>query len=160
MYRISIGFVTVGLFVSGRNFPIEEITLTAQFLVLKDNVLNRTKEVNVNTLFDKLTGEFIDHYKVKLLNVASGKFDCVYSRRYKGESKKSNEGSGFQILPKHQHEEILGNITRIDDNVYTVPSFTEHAKQYCVDMNVGICECFQGQSGAPCRKESILPMCI
>ena len=64
----------------------------AQFLVLKDSILKRTKEVNINGLFEKLTNglfeeltnQFDDHYKVKLLNVASGNFDGVYSSRFKG----------------------------------------------------------------------------
>ena len=52
----------------------------AQFLVLKDDILNRTKEFNINGLLDKLTKEFSDHYKVKILNVASGRFDGCYTR--------------------------------------------------------------------------------
>ena len=58
--------------------------IESQFLVIKDEVLNRTKEINVNGLIDKLTVELMDHYKVKLFNVASGKFDGCYSRHFKG----------------------------------------------------------------------------
>ncbi|XP_066927559.1 uncharacterized protein [Clytia hemisphaerica] len=67
------------------NNPVE-----AQFLTLKDTILKRTKEVNINGLFDKLTGAFNDHYKVKLLNVASGNFDGVYTQRFAGKKTQPN----------------------------------------------------------------------
>ena len=38
------------------NNPVE-----AKFLVLKDDILNRTKEVNINVLLEKLTTEFNEH---------------------------------------------------------------------------------------------------
>ena len=60
----------------------------AQFLVLKDNVLNRTKELNINGLIDKLVVDFMDHFKTKLLSVANGRFDGIYSSRYQGKTKK------------------------------------------------------------------------
>ena len=56
----------------------------AKFLVLKNNILNRTNEITSNGLFVRLTIQFDEHYKVKLLNVASGNFDGVYSSRCKG----------------------------------------------------------------------------
>jgi len=72
------------------NNPIE-----AQFLTLKDTILKRTKEVNTNGLFEKLAGEFDEHYKVKLLNVASGSFDRVYTQLK--EAKTSLHLTKFQI---------------------------------------------------------------
>jgi len=72
------------------NNPIE-----AQFLTLKDTILKRTKEVNINGLFEKLAGEFDEHYKVKLLNVASGSFDGVYTQLK--EAKTSLHLTKFQI---------------------------------------------------------------
>ena len=65
----------------------------AQFLVIKDEVLHRQKEVNVVGLVDKLTTSLEDHYKNKLLSVGSGKFDGVYSRRFKATS----EGIGYRV---------------------------------------------------------------
>ena len=47
----------------------------AQFLVIKDEILNRQKEINVVGLLDKFTNELECHYKNKLLSVAVGKFD-------------------------------------------------------------------------------------
>ena len=49
----------------------------ARFLVIKD-------EVNVVGVIDKLSTSLEDHYKNKLLSVVSGKFDGIYSRRFKG----------------------------------------------------------------------------
>ena len=50
----------------------------AQFLVLKDVILQRTKEYNVVGLLDKLTINLEDHYKNKLLSIADGSFVGVY----------------------------------------------------------------------------------
>jgi len=47
----------------------------AQFLVIKDTVLNRTKEINVNGVIDKLTSGLEDHYETKLINVANSSDD-------------------------------------------------------------------------------------
>ena len=44
-----------------------------QFLVIKDTILNRQKEVNVVGLIDKFTNELDQHYSNKLLSVSSGK---------------------------------------------------------------------------------------
>ena len=46
----------------------------AQFLVIKDEILNRQKEVNVVGLLDKFTTELDQHYRNKLLSVSSGKY--------------------------------------------------------------------------------------
>lgn len=58
--------------------------IEAQFLVIKDSLLKRQRQYNINMLFDKLTSEFEDHYKHRLLSVADGTFDGVYSQRFKG----------------------------------------------------------------------------
>ena len=47
----------------------------SQFLVLKDSVLNRTKEVNINGLLDRVIKDLDDHYKTKLISVANGRFE-------------------------------------------------------------------------------------
>ncbi len=68
--------------------------------MIKDEVLN------VVGLIDKLTTEFDDHYKNKLLSVASGKFDGIYSKRFSGFSKKKNESIGYQI-PDWKSQELI-----------------------------------------------------
>ena len=42
--------------------------------------------------FDKLMVEFKDHFKQRLLSVADGTFDSVYSHRFKGSNFKSCSG--------------------------------------------------------------------
>ena len=75
------------------NNPVE-----SQFLVMKDEVLNRTKEININGLHEKIVTEFTGHFKVKLFNVSSGKFDGCYANRFKGIGKgsKSKGTLGFK----------------------------------------------------------------
>ena len=52
----------------------------AQSLVIKDSLLKRQRQFNINMLLDKVIGEFKDHYKHRLLSVADGTFDGVYSQ--------------------------------------------------------------------------------
>ena len=47
----------------------------AQFLVIKDNIIRRQRQYNINMLFDKLMVEFEDHFKRRILSVADGTFD-------------------------------------------------------------------------------------
>jgi hypothetical protein len=46
----------------------------AQFLVIKDGVLNRQKEINVVGLVDKFTSDLDQHYRDKVLSVSSGNY--------------------------------------------------------------------------------------
>ena len=73
----------------------------SQFLVIKDDILNRRKETNVVGLLEKLTNELTDHYETKLLSVASGKFDGIYSRRFLGLSKGKMMVLGLEFLAQH-----------------------------------------------------------
>ena len=59
-------------------------SVESQFLVIKDQILNRTKEVNINGLGEKLCEDLEQHYRTKLLNVSNGKFDGCYADRFKG----------------------------------------------------------------------------
>ena len=88
--------------------------MEAQFLVLKDNTLNRTKEINVNGLLDKLTNDFDDHYKSKLISACNSRFDGIYSARYKGHGKSKSGGVGFKLPPVKDHKAISDQITIVD----------------------------------------------
>ena len=74
------------------------IYVEAQFLVIKDSLLKRQRQFNISMLFDKVIGEFEDHYKCRLLSVADGTFDGVYSQRFKGTNYKSNECNAYFLL--------------------------------------------------------------
>ena len=59
----------------------------AQFLVIKDSTLRRQRQFNVNMLLDELFSEFEEHFKIKLLSLADGTFDGVYSKCFIGSQK-------------------------------------------------------------------------
>ena len=68
----------------------------AQFLVIKNKILQRVKEYNVVSLLQKLVSDLDDHYKDKLLSVASGSYDSFTARRFDGKSKKKGE-IGYKV---------------------------------------------------------------
>ena len=129
----------------------------AQFLVLKDDILKRQKEVNIVGLLNKLTNELEHHYKTKLLSISTGKYDGIYSRRFNslGKSQNRKEGIGFQIPTQEEQEKILGSLARLGNNNFLVGSVTSD-NQYLVDMNSGLCQCYQGINGSPCKHQYIL----
>ena len=130
--------------------------IESQFLVIKDDVLNRTKEVNINALLEKLLNNLENHYQVKLLNIASGKFDGTYSSRFKGISKKKGESIGFRIPDKDTLSQIAANVISLGGKLFQVPSFDQQDTTYSVDMNVGICECENGRNGSVCKHQFLL----
>ena len=68
----------------------------AQCLVIEDKVLQRVKEYNVVSLMETLIIEFKNHYKDKLLNVASGSYDSYTACRFDGKSKKKGK-LGYKV---------------------------------------------------------------
>lgn len=128
----------------------------AQFLVLKDEILQRQKEVNVVGLMDKLTTEFDQHYQNKLLSVASGKYDGIYSRRFKGLEKKNSEGTGFKKMTSEEEKVALEKMRKVAEDIYVVPSASEEGREYLVDMNTGFCQCKTGLNGSPCKHQYFL----
>ena len=80
----------------------------AQFLVIKDEILNRVKEYNVAGLVDKLTTNLEAHYTAKLLSITDGPFDGVHSGRFKG------------LMKNVPPVDILGEIANNVISVYTV----------------------------------------
>ena len=59
----------------------------AQFLVIQDSILRHQRQFNVNMFLDKLFSEFEEYFKIKLLSLADGTFDGVYSKCFMGFSK-------------------------------------------------------------------------
>ena len=128
----------------------------AQFLVMKDEILNRQKEVNVVGLMDKFTSELDQHYRNKLLSVASRKYDGVYSRRFKGLEKKKTEGVGFKKPTVEEQKIALEKMSKVGENMYVIPSFSKERQVYLVDMNTGFCQCQTGMNGSPCKHQYLL----
>ena len=79
----------------------------AQFLVIKDTILQRNHQFNVNMLLDKLLKEFENHFKLKLLSVADGTFDGIYSNRFKGTSKDAQIGT--TVIFEHFYFQLFLN---------------------------------------------------
>ena len=128
----------------------------SQFLVLKDEVLNRQKEVNVVALIDKLTNQFDNHYQNKLLSVASGKFDGFYSRRFKGLAKRTKDQVGYQIPSSEEQNQMLQDLQILGENTFLVKSSHSSNGEYLVDMNSGMCQCPIGSNGAACKHQYVL----
>ena len=127
----------------------------SRFLVLKDDVLDRQKEVNVVGLLEKFTTGFDNHYSNKLLSVSSGKFDGIHSKRFKGRAKKKSEGIGFKVPTEHEQREMLSNLSTLQHNTFIVKSSTNENATYLVDMNSGFCQCKVGLNGSPCKHQYV-----
>ena len=56
--------------------------MEAQFRVIKDEIVNRVRCFNFIELIDKITEDLESHYKDKLLTVANGSFDRIFSEKY------------------------------------------------------------------------------
>ena len=116
----------------------------SQFGVLKDGILRRYKEYNINGLLEKLLVDFDNHYKDKLLSVASGTFDGVYSRRYRGKDRTGRgtkkEGISYQIPSFDDQKKALEASVTLGNEVFVVPSLTTDTN-YLVDMTAGVCSC-------------------
>ena len=80
---------------SNTNYYVE-----AQFLVIKDSIVCRQRQFNVNMLLDKLFSEFEEHFMIKLLSLADGIFDGVYCKRFMGFSKIKKTGIDFFLVSK------------------------------------------------------------
>ena len=72
--------------------------IEAQSLVVKDTILRRQCQYNINMLFHKLMVEFKNHFKRRILSVADGTFDVVYSHRLKGSNFKSCSGLSKNLI--------------------------------------------------------------
>ena len=127
----------------------------AQFLVIKDIILQRVKEYNINALFDKLTTDLNTHYKNKLLSVASGSFDGFYSARFTGKTKKKG-GMGFNKPSGIEFAKMKDGIVDYSNNIFTVPSVNSPSECYLVDLSANTCACLIGANGAPCKHQYVL----
>ena len=120
----------------------------AQFLVIKDEILNRVKEYNVLGLVDKLTINLEAHYQAKLLSIAEGSFDGIYSGRFMGVVK--------NMPPVNVLDEIATKVESVGNETFKVPSFSNPDIVYLVDMNLARCECAKGMNSAPCKHQYLL----
>ena len=103
--------------------------------------MSRTRQFNINALLKKLFEDFEDHFKVKLLSIADGTFDGIYSRRFKGLKSNKNSANGFNIPQKDVIDVLALKCIDKGGNLFLVPSKTDSEKMYLVDMTLGCCQC-------------------
>ena len=74
----------------------------AQFLVTKDSIFYRQHQFNVHMIQDKLFSEFEEHFRIKLLSLADGTWDGVYSKCFMGFSKTQKTGIDLFLVSKER----------------------------------------------------------
>ena len=128
----------------------------SQFGIIKDGILNRTKQYNVNGRIEKLLEDFNHHYENKLLSVANGSFDGVYSKRFMGRGKSNTEGVGFKMPSPEEVILFLSKLVSLGDSVFTAPSISRPNEYYIINMGDGFCSCMAGRNGAPCKHQYLV----
>ena len=108
----------------------------AQFLVMKDKILQRVKEYNAVALFVKLVDELTEHYKNKLLSVSSGSYDTYTARRFEGKSKKKGQ-LGCKVPSQENLNSMASECSDVGLNLIRVPSETSPGVSYIVDTFLG-----------------------
>ena len=63
----------------------------SQFRIIKEWIMQRVKEYNVNALFSKLTKDLEDHYINKLLSISSSTNDLFVSPKFTGKKTKMGD---------------------------------------------------------------------
>lgn len=127
----------------------------AQFLVMKEGLLQRIKDYNIVSLFEKITVALEGHYIERLVSISNGSFDLHYGRRYAGKSVKTGE-LGFAIPSREQSKRMLEGVQSLGGKMYSVPSSSKPLISHIVDMGLGLCACHVGMNGAPCKHQYLL----
>ena len=104
--------------------------------------MHRTRQFNINALLLKLFDDFEEHFKVKLLSLADGTYDGIYSQRFKGLNKNNRLASnGYNITQEDVIDRVVPLCNNQGGNLFLVPSKSVPGKLYVVDMSLGPCEC-------------------
>ncbi|CAG8477470.1 14558_t:CDS:2 [Gigaspora margarita] len=113
------------------------------FGLLKDIVFRRTQAYNIVQVFYFITNNLEHFYERRLLAI-------------------SNQHPGRMHITKrfliYKQEEInFEGIRRREDGItFNVPSASKTGVMYIVDPTIGICSCFAGISGAPCKHQAAI----
>ena len=123
----------------------------SQFRVLKDEILHRVKGYNLNELLDTVTGPLDNHFQNKLLNVANGSFDGIFSLRFKGLNSRGESQVGqISIVCK---DKKMYSVQPSPKTIQEKEAVGEVFSPYLVDMEIGFCTCPVGQDGSPCKHQ-------
>ncbi|KAK5925589.1 hypothetical protein CgunFtcFv8_018101 [Champsocephalus gunnari] len=103
--------------------------------VLKDNILQRTKAFNLPQLFDLLTSRLETYYEARIVDVALGRWEAFQRAKF---------------LPQDGNI-AASRIQQIEDKKFVVKGSTQ---TYDADMDLELCSCPAGQTGAPCKHQA------
>ena len=115
----------------------------AQFRVMKDEILNRIRCYNIVEVLDRLTVHLENHHKDKLLSVANGSFDGIFSPKF------------YLKYQKKAKEFDPNSIKTINRNLllFKVKSSTSE-ETHDVDLTAGFCTCPDGNDGKLCKHQA------
>ncbi|CAI6369766.1 unnamed protein product [Macrosiphum euphorbiae] len=111
--------------------------------ILKEIILNRTKAYNVVALVEFICYVWEDYLILRILDHAHNRRDNI-QRNY---TKLCSRTSNFNI----------DQVTKISETCYSVPSSdTENSAVYTIDIQIGVCDCYVGFTGAFCKHQAFL----
>ncbi|XP_049522414.1 uncharacterized protein LOC119448673 [Dermacentor silvarum] len=133
-------FFRLGLITRGHNTNnYDEATIR----VLKDVVLGRQKAYNVVALVDLVETVWEDYFSRRLLSHAYSRVPAPQIF--------------YDKLVHRVPESVPQSVCDLGDSMYQVPSGQEDGKIYHVWQDVDTCTCRNGQQGAFCKHEALLP---
>ena len=109
-------------------------------LIMKDEVLQRTKVFNIQQLIDFVVARLDAHYKFRLISVANNRLDA---------------NRGFRFMSSDTAID-LGSIRQLQEDTYEVPSEHTPGVKYTVNMAIGCCTCPVGNTGGPCKHQAVV----
>ena len=110
----------------------------AAMRVLKDKVFFRVRAFNVVQLLDFSLTRLEAYYERRLIDIANNRLDMTLSRRF---------------LPSNQGKIDKDMVIPVGGSIYSVCSETKQGVVYSVDMSMGLCSCYVGNTGAPCKHQ-------
>ncbi|XP_016115714.1 uncharacterized protein [Sinocyclocheilus grahami] len=109
----------------------------AAMRVLKDKILQRTKAFNLPQLFNLFITRLEMYYKARVTDVALGHWEAFHRSR----------------LLATQSNIKASDISQVGEKTFQVRSSTS-GHTYTVDMELELCTCPVGHSGAPCKHQA------
>uniref|UniRef100_A0A2S2PJJ0 SWIM-type domain-containing protein n=1 Tax=Schizaphis graminum TaxID=13262 RepID=A0A2S2PJJ0_SCHGA len=110
--------------------------------ILKEIILNRTKAYNVVALIEFICYVWEEYLILRILDHAHNRRDNI-QRNY---NKLCSQTSNFNI----------DQVTVISETCYSVPSSKTENSVYTIDIEIGVCDCYVGFTGAFCKHQAFL----
>lgn len=110
--------------------------------ILREIILNRTKAYNIVALVEFICYVWEEYLILRILDHAHNRRDNI-QRNY---NKLCSRTSNFNI----------NQITTISETCYSVPSSKSENSVYTIDIQIGVCNCYVGFTGAFCKHQAFL----